>query len=149
MTYEQALDHYGYIVFPVKGVSMLPLLRQKRDLVNVVKMSGERCKKYDTVLFQRTNGDYVLHRITKVYDDGFWIVGDNTISGEYVFRQQVLGIMTEIRRSGKTIYVDSKSYKLYVMLWRIIYPIKTRIRQSIYTIKRSIKRILCIISKHK
>ena len=64
-SFEEELEQNGTLVFPNKGKSMLPLLRENRDLMVIRKKGPERCKKYDAVLFRRGE-QYVLHRILKV-----------------------------------------------------------------------------------
>ena len=64
-SFEEELDRRGVLVFTNKGRSMLPLLREDRDLMVIEKKGPERCKKYDAVLFKRGE-KYVLHRILKV-----------------------------------------------------------------------------------
>ncbi len=103
---------------------MMPLLRQHRDIMILQKKGPQRCKKLDAVLFKRDNGQYILHRILKVYPDGYWIVGDNCVSGEHVREDQVLAIMTGVVRNGKTIIVTDKAYLAYVHLWCDIYPVR-------------------------
>jgi len=122
ISYEELLDRDGKFVYTVRGVSMMPLLRQRRDLIVIEKAGPECCKKYDTVLFVRPAADgrqdYVLHRVLKVYDDGrYWIVGDNCVSGDMVRRDQILGVMTSLVRDGRTIRVTDRGYRLYVTLW--------------------------------
>ena len=36
-SFEDILDRFGQLVYPPKGVSMLPLLREERDLMIVQK----------------------------------------------------------------------------------------------------------------
>ncbi|MBR4172782.1 MAG: S24/S26 family peptidase, partial [Clostridia bacterium] len=79
-TFERELNESGAIVYTNVGVSMLPLIRENRDILIIKK--AEKLKKYDVVLFKRRNvkgrGEYVLHRIVKILgDDKFFIAGDN------------------------------------------------------------------------
>jgi len=121
MTFEEALDKNGTLVYTNVGVSMMPLLRENRDYMVITKRSSERLKRYDAVLFVRPNvegrGHYVLHRILKVYDDRYWIVGDNCRSGEMVREEEVLGVLTTVIRDGKPLDFNSFGYKCYVYLW--------------------------------
>ena len=88
MRFEEVLEKKGVIAYTNVGVSMLPLLRENRDIMIIRKRGADRLKKYDAVLFVRPEVQdqscYVLHRILKVLEDGYWIVGDNCVSGEYV-----------------------------------------------------------------
>ncbi len=123
-TFEEQLDKNGYLVYTNKGVSMMPLLRQGRDVMVIRKRGAERLKKYDAVLFKRDNGAYVLHRILKVREHDYLIVGDNCRQKEYVDDGHILGILTEIQRDGKTIRVTDPGYLAYVHLWCDAFPLR-------------------------
>lgn len=144
-TFEEQLQKTGHLVFTNKGVSMMPLLRQDRDLMVLGKKGPERCKKYDTVMFKRDNGQYVLHRILKVRESDYWIVGDNCFTGEFVREDQVLAVLTAVVRDGKTIRVTEKGYLAYVHLWCDCYPVRfflLRCRVYAGIVWRKLKRML-------
>ena len=116
VTFEELLDKKGVFVYTNVGVSMLPLLRQRRDIIEIRKKQG-RCKKYDVVLYKR-GGKYILHRVIKVRENDYVIVGDNCIRREFgVTDDMILGVMTRVYRNGKSIYPTDRKYKLYVHLW--------------------------------
>lgn len=122
MTYKQILETQGTLLCTIKGISMLPLLRQNKDVLIIEKKNPQRCKKYDVVLFSRKNGQYVLHRILKVQKNNYWIVGDNCISGEYIHEEQIWGVLISVVRNGKTISVKDFPYQIYVQTWCRFYP---------------------------
>ena len=122
MTIEEMLERDGHLAYTNKGVSMMPLLREDRDLMLIDRRNPERCRKLDAVLFRRPGvvgrGAYVMHRILRVNDDGtYWIMGDNCVTGETVREENVLGVLTGFVRDGKTITVDDPWYRLYVNTW--------------------------------
>ena len=81
-SFEKMLEEKGYIVYTNVGTSMLPLLRERRDIIEIRPKSTGRCKKYDAVLYKR--GDkYILHRILKVRPNDYVICGDHNIWREY------------------------------------------------------------------
>ncbi len=124
-TYEELLARDGRFVYNTRGVSMRPLLRERRDLVRIERLPPEGPKKFDAVLFRRDPpaGAYVLHRVLRVNGDGtYWIVGDNCASGETVRREQILGVMTAVVRDGKTVTPGDFWYRAYVRLWCGAYP---------------------------
>lgn len=51
---------------PFRGVSMLPMLRQKKDSVELSPLP-ERLKPYDLPLYQRSDGQLVMHRCTNSF----------------------------------------------------------------------------------
>lgn len=120
-SFERELETHGSIIFTNRGVSMLPLLRQDRDVLVIDKRGEGRCRKYDAVLFKRDNGQYILHRILKLLDGGYFIVGDNCTDGEFVREEQVLGVLRQVRRDGKTIQVTDPGYRFYVRVLRPIH----------------------------
>ena len=124
-TLAQRLEQDGVVVHTNKGTSMMPLLRENRDLMVIRKRGAGRFQKYDAVLFRRHNGDYVLHRILRVNPDSYWIVGDNCISGETVAEEQIMGILTEIVRDGRTIHVTDKGYRIFVRVWCALFPLRS------------------------
>lgn len=140
-TFEEQLDLHGHIVFPNVGVSMMPLLRENRDLMIIEKKGAERCKKYDAVLFKRDNGQYVMHRVMKVRGQDYIIIGDNCVQKEAVREDQILGILTGVIRDGKEISVTDKGYLLYVHLWCDFFPIRAavlRLRSYIGRLLRAV-----------
>jgi hypothetical protein len=124
MNFEDVLDRYGELVYPNKGVSMLPLLREGRDLMVIARRPEGRCKKHDAVLFKRDNGQYVLHRIVKVREQDYLLCGDNQIVREAVREEQIIGVLNAVRRGDRTIHVTDWNYRLYVRVWTLLFPLR-------------------------
>ncbi|MBR3475045.1 MAG: S24/S26 family peptidase [Oscillospiraceae bacterium] len=143
-SFEEELERSGVLVFTNKGKSMLPLLRQNRDLMVIEKKGPERCKKYDAVLFKR--GDkYVMHRILKVRERDYYIVGDNCRKGEYVRDEQILGVLKQVVRDGKTVDTGDPAYQRYVHLWCDLFPLRAGlffIRDGVRFTGRKLKKLL-------
>ena len=76
-TFEEQIRKHGYLVYRNVGDSMLPILRQGKDLMVISRKPEDRLKKYDVPLYKRDNGQYVLHRILKVRKNDYIICGDN------------------------------------------------------------------------
>ena len=136
-TFEEVLSDRGYIVYTCKGASMMPLLRQYRDIIEIRPKGNHRCKKYDVVLYRRGE-NYILHRILRVLPDGYIIAGDNNTFLEYDIKdEQIIGVMVRMIRDGKEILMTDKKYRLYVHIWCYFYPV----RRFLLRIKRKIWRI--------
>ena len=120
-TYEEELSHAGTVAFPVKGVSMQPLIKAGHDAVFVAAKQG-RLDRYDVGLFKRDNGEYVLHRALAVQEEGYLFCGDSQTFTETVREDQVLGTMQGLVRKGKTVDLDGKAYRAYVVLWCGLFP---------------------------
>lgn len=123
-TFEQALRERGSFVTTAQGISMMPLIRPGRDLVEIVRKGPERCKKYDVVLYKR-DGKYILHRILEVRADDYVIAGDHQIYKEYgVTDADIIGVLSAVIRGGKRLSVTDRAYRRYVRLWCGLYPVR-------------------------
>lgn len=132
---EEQLQNGQSVRFTTNGTSMLPMLRDGKDQV-LLSPLPERLKKYDLPLYRRENGQFVLHRIVGV-GETYTCVGDNQFDLERGLRQQqMIGVVTEFTRKGKTYSVNAFSYKLYCRLWHY-----SRFPRRVY---RAIKRRLCL-----
>ena len=115
---EEYLETHGTLTYANVGVSMLPLLRQGRDLFVVEKKGAGRCAAGDVVLYRRPPDQYVLHRIISVRSEDYVILGDNCVSREYgITDEDIIGVMTGYVRGGKTHSVSERGYRLYSALW--------------------------------
>ena len=136
--FEDELAKTGKLVYTTVGISMRPLIKQDRDISIIEKPKG-RLKKYDVALYKRPNGQYVLHRVVKVLEDGYVILGDNCASKEYNIKDsQILGVLTSLVRAGKEVDLNSFGYKLYVRARYAHYPV----RVIIFRIKRFLRKLM-------
>ena len=140
LKFSEYLDLNGTLTYTNVGTSMMPLLRQGRDLFTITKKTGERYKAGDVVLYERPPEKYILHRIIEVRENDYIILGDNCISKEYgITDKNILGVMTSYTRAGVEYSVNSLSYKIYTFL--IMHTIGTRIflKKVFHKLKRVIK----------
>ena len=63
------LEKGGRATLTVTGVSMYPMLRNCVDKVVLIPITG-RQKKGDIIFYRRDNGQYILHRIISVTQEG-------------------------------------------------------------------------------
>ena len=138
-TFEEELERTGKLVYTNVGVSMLPLIRQGKDVMIIEK--ADDYKPLDAVLFRRRGvtgrGAYVLHRILKITPDGkFWIVGDNCVSGETVERENILGVLTCVSRHGKLIKRTDIGYRAYLRLWCAPYKMRFLVLKGVRVLRR-------------
>lgn len=144
-TFEDILTSKGFFAYTNVGTSMLPLLRQRRDIIEIcAKKPSVRCKRYDVVLY-KLEGKYILHRILKVRSNDYVLCGDHNIWKEYgITDKQILGVMTRVIRDGKSITPDNIWYKIYVHLWCSFYPIRVMIlivKKAIESVGRRCKKL--------
>ena len=139
-TFEEQLAQNGKLIYTNKGDSMIPLIKQDRDLL-IIEPANGRLKKYDVPLYKRDSGQYVLHRILKVREDDYVICGDNRWVKEYGIQDRhIIGVLTAVVRDDKEISVNNWKYKLYVHLWCDMFPIRAFIVHAVNKIKRIIRR---------
>jgi hypothetical protein len=109
------------VEFSPRGTSMLPMLRQGMDRV-VLSPLPEKLQKYDLPLYQRENGQYVLHRIVKV-GETITCIGDNQIDREEgLLESQMIGLVTAFYRGNKKVSVADWRYWLYCRIWPVSRP---------------------------
>ena len=135
-TFEEQLAQNGKLIYTNKGDSMMPLIKQDRDLLIIEPVHG-RLKKYDVPLYKRDSGHYVLHRILKVREHDYVICGDNRWRKEYgITDRHIIGVLTAVVRNGKEISVNDWKYKLYVHLWCDLFPVRAMAVRIIMKLKR-------------
>ncbi len=120
---EDIIESEGIYMCTTVGVSMYPMLRNRRDTVVILPKSG-RLKKYDVPLY-RVGKKYVLHRVIKVLPEkGYNIRGDNCFCTEKnIPEEAVIGVLSEFWRNGKRIDTENLSYKIYSRLWVFLHPL--------------------------
>ena len=123
---------------PFRGVSMLPMLRQGKDAVEVGPVAG-RLKKYDLPVYQYPSGKYVMHRIVKVEQDHYVCLGDNTYEYERIRSEQILAVVVAFRRGEKRIGVDNFCYRCYSRFWVAVYPLRKLLKRAKSWLRRKLR----------
>ena len=119
---EDILKKEGVYISTTSGVSMYPMLRDRRDTIVITPASG-RLKKYDVALYRRGES-YVLHRVIKVLPDSYIIRGDNCLCKEYGFTDaDILGTLTSFYRKDKEVNMKGAAYKIYSRLIVVSHPL--------------------------
>lgn len=161
-SYEDILEQQGVLVYTNVGISMMPLLRQNRDLLYITKPEG-RLRMWDVPLFRRYNAPpdrtYVMHRVLWVGKHSYIICGDNQWWPEFGVRdEQIIGVLDTVKRMSadgqqveETIVVRSTpehpkvpfKYRLYVFVWCFFFPIRAAlfmVRGKWWGLKRRLNR---------
>ncbi len=124
-----------------KGTSMLPMIRQGKDSVILSPVSRE-IKKYDIVLYQRENGQYVLHRVIRV-STTLTFAGDNQIYIEKGIKMgQIIAVVDEFYRGRRRYSVDNPIYKAYYIIHHYLRPLR-RIYRALGRRVKKYWRIIC------
>ncbi len=146
-TIETVLMENGKYVGPTVGVSMLPMLKNRRDTI-VVLPKKERLKPLDVALYKRGDA-YILHRVLEVKEGGYLIRGDNCYTDENVPENAVIGVLSEFFRKGKHYDCTDEKYLEYVH--KRLKGYKNRRKRVFFKAKCKalIKKILHIFKKKK
>lgn len=108
----------------VQGGSMLPFLSPGRDFVILENFPREPVRG-DIVLYKRNSGDYVLHRIRKIKNGEFFLIGDRQSTTERGIRKENLcALVTEVKRKGKLIDEKSFIWFFYKRIWLAVVPLR-------------------------
>ena len=124
---------------PFRGVSMLPMLRQGLDAVELAPLP-EKLKKYDLPVYRYPSGKIVMHRVVAVKDDCYICLGDNTYSHETIYPEQMIALVSAFKRGQKRIEVDAWYYRLYSRVWCAIYPVRKLFVRGKGWLRRHLKR---------
>lgn len=135
-SFEEIIERDGKLIYTNKGDSMMPLIKENRDILVIEKTNG-RLKKFDIPLYKRDSGRYVLHRVIRVRQYDYVICGDNRVNLEYgITDRHIIGVLTAVIRNGKEIPVRSRRYKLYAGLWYLIFPLRYVSKKIFYFFRK-------------
>lgn len=126
---------------PFQGVSMLPMLRQGKDSVELSPLP-EKLKKYDLPVYQYPSGKVVMHRIVDVQDDHYICLGDNLTNLEIIYPEMLIGVVTAFKRGNKRIEADNMAYRAYCRVWVALFPVRKSWRQFKSLVKKILRRFL-------
>ncbi len=126
-TIRSVIEGDGRYLGTAVGVSMLPLIREGVDLIQVVACDASRLHPMDIVLFEKPGdaaGTCVLHRVVRHDGDEIVTLGDNCVQTERVRPAWVLGVLEGLYRdAGETNALLTPTYRAYVALrcrpWRL------------------------------
>lgn len=108
----------------ITGSSMSPFLVHQRDQIFFKKPDRE-LHRGDMVFYQRQSGQFVMHRIYGVCQEGFALVGDAQREIEYpVKREQIFAVVTKVKRKGKWICEGDFWWEFFAHVWIRIVPFR-------------------------
>ena len=127
------------VKFSPRGTSMLPMLRQGIDHV-VLSPLPRKLKKYDLPLYQRKDGQFVLHRVIKV-GETYSCIGDNQFIVEHGLEHtQMIGLVTAFYRDKKEIPVTAFRYRIYCRMWHYSRPVRHFYRRAIGWLRKRVTK---------
>lgn len=132
---QERLEAGQSVRFSPRGTSMLPMLRQGKDIV-VLSPLPKRLKKFDLPLYRRADGQFVIHRITKV-GETYTCMGDNQFWPEHGLKYtQMIALVTAFTRNGTEHSVNEPGYRFYCWFWHYSRPVRRLWRYGIGLIRR-------------
>ena len=121
--FEEVLDKDNELYFTNVGYSMYPLIKQREDILHIVKTDSY--KKGDIILYKSNVDHYVLHRILKIKKNKIICAGDyNYFKDQPITKEQVLGLLTEIKKKDGTVIDLSNDKKARKFLYTNFFYIK-------------------------
>ena len=125
----------------IAGSSMSPFLAHDRDYIYFTKPDRE-LKRGDMVFYQRLNGQYVMHRIWKKKEDGYYIVGDaqTEIEGP-VRREQIFALIIKVKRKGRILRPGSFWWEFFEHIWIRLVPVR-RPLTALYSVFYRLRQIV-------
>lgn len=130
------LDEAQAVPLVISGGSMSPFLINGRDTVYLSKISRP-LKKGDMVLYRRAGGSYVLHRIFKVEDGSYTMVGDAQTYLESGIRpDQIHAIVTAAYRKDKLLHKGSFWWDFFEIVWIRLVPLRPALKKMYSFVKQ-------------
>ena len=111
---NEALEKNCSFTLIPRGTSMLPLIREGKDSV-ILSPLPYTVNVGDIILYKRTNGQFVLHRVMKAKNGSFTMCGDNQVVFEKgITRQNMIALASGIIRDDEEItFSENEDYLAY------------------------------------
>lgn len=130
------------VTLPVTGHSMQPLFLHKRDCAVLSPCEPSALRRGDVPLYQRPDGQYILHRIVRVEKECYVFAGDAQCETERLPKTCVLAVMTGFIRKGRSVTCRSVRYRLYAWCWMLLRPVRPQVFRLAAAVKRKSKRTI-------
>jgi hypothetical protein len=109
----------------VKGNSMNPFLVSMRDQMTLGPWKDEDIRKGCVALVRDNRGSYLIHRIIRREGNTVILLGDGNIGfTETATLDNVIGIMYNVTRKGRTYTTESPAWRIYSWLWMALTPVR-------------------------
>lgn len=108
----------------ISGSSMAPFLIHHRDTI-WFRAPDRELKAGDMVFYRRLSGQYVMHRIRAVKNDGYYLIGDGqqVVEGP-IAREQIFGLVTAVKRKGKMMRPGDFWWEFFARVWLRLVPLR-------------------------
>jgi hypothetical protein len=112
---EAELQAGKQVTFRVKGTSMRPFLWSDVTNITMVQPKGPLMR-FDIVLYQNDQGQYVLHRIIRIKEKTLMIQGDALINREVIAVDSVIGVAISYETHHKDRRIN-RWHRFQAWLW--------------------------------
>ena len=121
--FEEIIEKDGELFFTNVGYSMYPLIKQREDILHIVKASNY--KRGDIVLYKPDDDHYVLHRILKIKKDQVITAGDYNYFKDQPFAiSKILGLLIDIKKKNGKVIDLKKNKKVRKFFYTNFFHIK-------------------------
>ncbi len=137
--FKETIDAGKTFSFYATGVSMRPYIIGGEDFVTLGPVT-DKLYKNDIIFYKRENGQFVLHRIVKVKQEGQIILcGDNQFTLEKdISSEQILAKLIKIEKKNKTVFPEDFPSRL----WCLFLPVRRFMLKTIFLMKVFVKRLI-------
>ena len=113
----------------VTGNSMSPFLIHGRDQISFQKPDGP-LRRGDMAFFRRTDGEYVMHRVLRAEEKGYFLVGDGQQEVEGpILPGQVFAVVKQVCRKGRWIGPGDFWWDFFAGPWLWLLPLRPLLRR--------------------
>lgn len=126
----KALVEEGHEVsMTVFGSSMTPFLGDHRDRI-FFSAPDSPLRPGDMVFYQRRSGQFVMHRIYRIRNGVYDILGDAQTQIERgITREQIFARVIKVERKGKILTPKNFLWRMFSGPWRWFYPLRPIVRR--------------------
>lgn len=112
------------VTVPVSGSSMTPFLGDGRDWL-LMQKPKRPLKVGDMVFYQRSSGQFVMHRIYQVKPEGCYMLGDSQWQPEGpIAEEQIFAHIIRVRRKEKWIGPGNICWEFFEHVWIHLVPLR-------------------------
>lgn len=113
------------VTITVKGNSMNPFVVHLRDQMTLGPWKDEDIKKGTVALVRDIHGNHLIHRIIKREGNKVTLLGDGNVKQtETATLDNVIGILYDITRKGRTYSQKSFTWRFYSAIWMFLTPVR-------------------------
>ncbi len=128
---NEMLSENRDIIIKVRGSSMYPFLRNKKDSVLIVPAKNKKIKPGDIVFLCTPSQSFILHRVIYRNADGYYVSGDaQKVSSGPFRKEQIVGVVTKIWKGKKQINPRTGICYISALLWIVLLPYRHLIIKS-------------------